>query len=94
MEVELKIKNCLECPKHKVVADPDPSDWFCDDDEAIVCTALVNDEKGRFNSVAYNGQYKVVSSGLRPYETKKYARIPDFCPLIVKSVDPVTGQEV
>lgn len=30
-------KNCLECPAHEVQSDPDPHDWFCDDDVKLFC---------------------------------------------------------
>lgn len=34
------IDNCLDCKAHKIIIDPEPQpdDWFCDDDEAVVCT--------------------------------------------------------
>ena len=28
---------CDQCPFHKVLPDPDPDDWFNDDDVKIVC---------------------------------------------------------
>jgi hypothetical protein len=31
------VSNCMDCPHHQVVADPDPTDWFCDDDIAVLC---------------------------------------------------------
>jgi len=80
-KVEFEIKSCLECPYHRVIPDPDYDDWFNDDDEAIVCTKLRNDQKGKYsNSCAYNQEYKVVASMLRPHETRKFEYIPDFCP--------------
>ena len=30
--VNLKLSNCMDCPHHSVQADPDPNDWFNDDD--------------------------------------------------------------
>lgn len=36
-EVTLKLDNCMDCPHHQVYPDPDPDDWFCDDDEKVVC---------------------------------------------------------
>lgn len=35
--IEITIKNCMDCPKHKVYVDPDPTDWFNDDDEKVYC---------------------------------------------------------
>jgi hypothetical protein len=31
------VSNCMDCPYHQIVPDPDPTDWFCDDDIAILC---------------------------------------------------------
>lgn len=28
---------CAVCAHSKVFADPDPTDWFCDDDVKVVC---------------------------------------------------------
>jgi hypothetical protein len=64
--VTLKIKNCLDCPHHQVLPDPDPNDWFCDDDEKVVC----NKANGR-----------VVTCANRPYETRKSSVVPAWCPL-------------
>ena len=29
--------NCIDCPAHRVLPDPDLDDWFCDDDVKVVC---------------------------------------------------------
>ena len=47
MEKNLKITSCLDCPHHKVIADPDPDDWFNDDDCATVCTKMKNDKQDK-----------------------------------------------
>jgi len=86
MEVNIKfnyeINSCISCPYHKVIKDPDPDDWFNDDDMAVVCTKLPNDEIGKYRSPAYfiGQNYKVVSSALRPPELSNFNWIPDFCP--------------
>src|SRR4051812_3276113 len=36
--LEQFMKTCIGCKHHEVIADPDPHDWFCDDDVAVVCT--------------------------------------------------------
>lgn len=58
---------CIECPHHAVLRDPDPDDWFCDDDVKVVCT------KAKRN----------VTVACRPYNTNKEFEtgIPDWCPL-------------
>jgi hypothetical protein len=42
MKIKEQKPKCTDCPEHKVIIDPDPYDWFCDDDEAIVCTLTTN----------------------------------------------------
>lgn len=68
MEVTLvqKITNCLSCPFHKVLADPDPYDWFCDDDMKVICTKKEN---------------KVITCACRPYNLEKESEVPMWRPL-------------
>ena len=64
--VVFKIENCMDCPNHIVEADPDPNDWFCSDDEKVICKKVD----------------KVISSGCRPYHKRvDCSNIPDWCPL-------------
>lgn len=37
VKFEKKITQCRECPHCRIVPDPDPSDWFNDDDEKAFC---------------------------------------------------------
>lgn len=39
-EVVLKLDNCMDCSHHRVYADSDSDDWFCDDDEKVVCSMV------------------------------------------------------
>ena len=65
-EVTMKLENCMDCPAHRVEADPDPDDWFCDDDEKVVCT------KANRN----------ITVSCRPYQKRRdCSPIPDWCPL-------------
>lgn len=59
---------CTSCPHHEVVPDPDPDDWFCDDDVRVVCLLAK----------------KTVVSGCRPYRIKKESERPGWCPLARK----------
>lgn len=82
MEKVIKITNCLDCKYHKVIADPDPNDWFNDDDEAIVCTKVKNDRQDTASKwVADRQEFKVVSGSCRPYNLRKEGDIPKWCPL-------------
>ena len=65
MTVTLKIENCVDCPFHEVQPDPDPDDWFCDDDVKVVCT------KAKKN----------ITVACRPYSTRRECSIPRWCPL-------------
>jgi len=65
MIINFEVSNCTECPEHKVLSDPDPYDWFCDDDVKVVCKAK-ND--------------KVITCGCRPHHTKKECNVPSWCP--------------
>lgn len=66
--VKLTIKNCLDCPYHEVKRDPDPDDWFNDDDEKVVC----NKTKRKNNEITV---------ACRPYNLRKESEIPKWCPL-------------
>jgi len=61
----MKKENCMDCQYHKVLSDPDPHDWFCDDDEKVVC------EKSNKN----------ITVACRPYNKRKECVTPTWCPL-------------
>lgn len=63
-------KTCINCPSHEVLPDPDPYDWFCDDDVKVVCK-----ENGKNITVA-----------CRPYRTEKECEIPKWCPKTNKRI--------
>lgn len=61
--------DCHKCKHCKIIEDPDPTDWFCDDDESIVCTAKSSNIK--WDSHFYNEGDKIpftyISASNRPY---------------------------
>lgn len=65
MSVTLKIESCMDCPHHRVESDPDYADWFCSDDEKVVCKKIG----------------KNVTTACRPYNLRKETSIPKWCPL-------------
>ena len=71
MEKTLKIDNCMDCPHHLVRPDPDPDDWYCDDDEKVVCTQFQTKE----------GTVRAIACACRPYRKRAECEIPDWCPL-------------
>ncbi len=61
----IHISNCVDCPNHEVLPDPDPDDWFCDDDVKVVCRRVNRN----------------ITVACRPYNTRKECEVPDWCPL-------------
>lgn len=79
--VNIGISNCMECSAHRVISDPDPHDWFCDDDKAVVCTETPNDKRDRTSEYSSDhSAYKVIQCGIRPYRLEKETSIPSWCP--------------
>lgn len=62
-----KPTNCMDCPFKKVFRDPDPDDWFNDDDEGVECTKMKRN----------------VTTACRPYNKRKECETPVWCPLPV-----------
>jgi hypothetical protein len=65
--------NCADCGSHKIYPDPDPSDWFCDDDVKVRCEA--------------NGQ--MITVGCRPHRVRQECETPEWCPKKAKAVKVV-----
>jgi len=63
----LNITNCTQCPHHKVLPDPDPLDWFCDDDVKVVCLLFPEERQ--------------ITCACRPYQVEKECSVPKWCPL-------------
>lgn len=78
-------KKCTSCKYHEIIPDPDPYDWFCDDDCAIRCL-----KSTKTPQVTSGGSYKMtepmITAGCRPYNTIKEADVPDWCPLNNKEI--------
>ena len=71
----LKITHCSNCSNHIIEPDPDPSDWFNDDDIKIRCTL----SKAPYRGNRCNEPYITVAC--RPYNTGKEDDTPSWCPL-------------
>lgn len=71
---------CLDCRYHLQVQDSDPHDWFCDDDQAVLCKLKPKGPDPSSIFIAEQWPYKAVTVGCRPYNLKKEAKIPDWCP--------------
>ena len=67
----------LLLPNHDVIPDPDPDDWFNDDDVAIIC------------HLARNPEWRCVAFGCRPnrHMLAEESAIPTWCPLKTENKD-------
>lgn len=84
-QATLTLTNCLDCPHHEIIADPDPYDSFCSDDEAVICKLTPNENKDLKAAWRSRRQdYKLVTSACRPYRIREESQIPDWCPLLKK----------
>lgn len=85
--IVINIEHCVQCPFHLIIPDPDPDDWFEDDDEALVCThpecevEYTEIQKQYYTERGLLKMGRVIESGNRPYQTSKVT-IPCFCPLL------------
>ena len=80
MEIKFEVTNCLQCPFHKTIDDPDPYDWFCDDDMAVVCTQMPNIKEGKSAWASDHQEFRIIASACRPYNLEKESKIPVWCP--------------
>ena len=75
---------CLRCPNHEVIPDPDPDDWFNDDDCALVCNLVPNPTQDPKSS-RHSGRQRqrCVTSCCRPtrHMLAVESAIPPWCPL-------------
>lgn len=75
-------QNCMECPHHETIADPDPLDWFCDDDKAVVCRKTPNPSRDLASQYLSDRHvYRASARSCRPYNVGKEAVTPEWCPL-------------
>lgn len=83
-EITITINHCIDCPHHRIMSDPDPDDWFNDDDEALVCLhPECHREYSSAEERCYRGWKSVVIEGsCRPYEIPKIT-IPEYCPFLL-----------
>ena len=77
----MKRGSCIGCDYHKIIRDPDPYDWFCGDNVALVCT-LTKNPKQNVNSDYFSdwNEFRSVTCSCRPYRITQESKIPDWCP--------------
>lgn len=78
-----EITTCLECPHHLQINDPDPTDSFCRDDQAVLCTRVPNPKRDQTSKwTSDRAEWRSVTCSERPYRiTKQLVKIPSWCPL-------------
>lgn len=74
-KVYFELTNCMDCPHHKVERDPDPDDWFCDDDEKVMCL------KSNVSEDENKPRYRNITVACRPHQKRQECEIPNWCPL-------------
>lgn len=83
-----ELTGCAICKFLVIESDPDPDDWFNDDDQKARCTLSPADPN------AFSGE-PYVTRVSRPYQTKdECCYIPDWCPLkkAPEVIDSFTGE--
>lgn len=77
------VANCLECAYHQVIPDPEPDDWFCADDMAVVCTKSTNPERNVASKwKSHHSPFRSVVNSCRPHHLHAEAVRPGWCPLL------------
>jgi hypothetical protein len=65
--VYIEIVLCTQCPHHRWQSNPDPDDWFRDDECDLICT--------------YNNKANIISSSLNVFEQKNPNYTTSLVPL-------------
>lgn len=73
--------NCLDCPFHSIIPDPDPYDSFCSDDIAVVCTKTLNPTRDLNHTYCANrSPFRAITVSCRPYNDRRESSQPSWCP--------------
>jgi len=71
------VMNCMDCAFRGVLPDPDPDDWFCDDDEKVICMKSAG---------------RAITIACRPHHKRDECSTPSWCPLgLGSAVEPSTS---
>lgn len=82
----IKIDNCLDCPHRLVVADPDPSDWFCDTDVAVLCNLADNMDGFKTAKNPRPFSHRPVTVSCSPVRVRRECTVPSWCPLELQAL--------
>ena len=76
-----EIKKCVQCPHCTILPDPEPYDWFCDDDVKLFCEKLK----------------RTVAAALRPYESDEVdipSDCPLESNIIIRNMNETLEQQI
>jgi hypothetical protein len=91
--IVLNIRSCMECPKHQMIQDPDPTQPGYEDAIAVVCTLSPNPERNLTSLQASDhSPHRPVVATCRPQHVEREAEVPDWCPLLHKNLFGIPGQ--
>jgi len=74
--------NCLDCPMVDVQRDPDPMDWFNDDDQAAFCLKTPRTkypDKKKYPSDFV--KFRPITVSARPHHLRGECITPKWCPM-------------
>jgi len=75
------LETCLECSEHEIISDPDPHDWFCDDDVAVICKLTMNPNRDiKSIYISDQNEFRGVAISCRPHHLNLECIIPNWCP--------------
>lgn len=75
------VDNCLDCEHCIKVSDPDPLDWFRDDEMAVACALVKNDNTEWIPRMDYRFPNKCVTYACSMDDLRESCQQPDWCPL-------------
>lgn len=78
--VQLEITDCSQCPHYGTAADPEPNDWFCDDEQYGFCKITPNDARTPDSNYVSDPMFKTLYKSRRPCEVGKLP-VPEWCPM-------------
>ena len=81
----MSYNKCIDCPYHKVMPDPDPTDWFNRDDVAIVCQKSLQNINLNSNYLVDQQKFRGIDVALRPYQVSK-VKPPSWCPISILNI--------
>lgn len=83
--MEMLYTNCMDCPHHRVENDPDPTDSFCNDDQAVLCNLTENIDLQHRWCDDYVWEHRPITWSCRPHHKRVECDTPSWCPLLISN---------